>query len=55
MARPKSFDRDDALQAGVEAFWRQGYAATTTDDLARATGVWLINSVRGWMPATLVV
>ena len=25
------------------------------DDLARATGVWLINSVRGWMPATLVV
>ena len=25
------------------------------DDLARATGVWLINSVRGWTPATLVV
>jgi para-aminobenzoate synthetase/4-amino-4-deoxychorismate lyase len=25
------------------------------DDLTRATGVWLINSVRGWTPATLVV
>jgi para-aminobenzoate synthetase/4-amino-4-deoxychorismate lyase len=24
------------------------------DDLARATSVWLINSVRGWMPATVV-
>lgn len=39
MARPKSFDRDEALQAGVEVFWRQGYAATTTDDLARAMGI----------------
>ena len=39
MARPKAFDRDVALQAGVEAFWRQGYAATTTDDLARAMGI----------------
>jgi AcrR family transcriptional regulator len=39
MARPKAFDRDEALQAGVEAFWRQGYAATTTDDLARAMGI----------------
>jgi len=39
MARPKAFNRDDALQAGVETFWRQGYAATTTDDLARAMGI----------------
>jgi AcrR family transcriptional regulator len=36
MGRPKAFDPDEALQAGVELFWRQGYAATTTDDLARA-------------------
>lgn len=39
MARPKAFDRDEALTAGVEVFWRQGYAATTTDDLARAMGI----------------
>ena len=39
MARPKAFDRDDALHAGVGVFWRQGYAATTTDDLARAMGI----------------
>ena len=36
MARPKQFDRADALRAGMQLFWRQGYAATTTDDLARA-------------------
>ena len=23
------------------------------DDLEHATGIWLINSVRGWMPAVL--
>jgi AcrR family transcriptional regulator len=39
VARPKAFDRDEALRAGVEVFWRQGYAATTTDDLARAMGI----------------
>ena len=39
MGRPKAFDPDEALQAGVELFWRQGYAATTTDDLARAMGI----------------
>jgi len=39
MARPKAFDRDEALQAGVTVFWQQGYAATTTDHLARAMGI----------------
>ena len=39
MARPKQFDRDDALRAGMRVFWQQGFAATTTDDLAKAMGI----------------
>lgn len=39
MARPKEFDRDDALRAAVHVFWRQGYAATTTSDLVLAMGI----------------
>lgn len=36
MPRPKEFDRDDALRTGMGVFWRQGYSATTTDDLRLA-------------------
>ena len=39
MARPKQFDPDEALRAGMRVFWRQGFAATTTDDLAKAMGI----------------
>jgi AcrR family transcriptional regulator len=39
MARPKAFDRDAALHAGMHLFWRRGFAATTTDELARAMGI----------------
>ena len=39
MARPKAFDREAALQAGMQLFWRQGLEATTTDELARAMGI----------------
>ena len=39
MARPKQFDRDEALRAGMRVFWQQGFAATTTDDLAKAMGI----------------
>jgi AcrR family transcriptional regulator len=39
MPRPKEFDRDQALGAAIRTFWRQGYAATTTDDLAKAMGI----------------
>ena len=39
MARPRKFDRDLALRAGLDVFWRQGFAATTTDDLRIAMGI----------------
>lgn len=39
MARPKQFDRDEALRAGMRVFWQQGFAATTTEDLAQAMSI----------------
>lgn len=39
MARPKSFDPDDALDRAVEVFWARGFADTSVDDLVKATGV----------------
>ncbi|QAY77805.1 TetR/AcrR family transcriptional regulator [Sphingosinicella sp. BN140058] len=37
--RPPAFDRDDVLLKARDAFWRSGYAATSLDDLAAATGL----------------
>ncbi|VAX37253.1 hypothetical protein MNBD_PLANCTO02-2358 [hydrothermal vent metagenome] len=31
--RPKDFDRKDVLQKAVDVFWKQGYQATSIDDL----------------------
>jgi len=39
MARTRAFDRDAALDRAMRVFWRDGYAATTIDELVRATGV----------------
>ena len=37
--RPRSFDRDVALAAAVEQFWRHGYDETTIAGLTKAMGV----------------
>ncbi|MGW2018782.1 TetR/AcrR family transcriptional regulator [Streptomyces sp. NPDC001927] len=39
MARPRKFDETHALTAAMNTFWRQGYEATSTRDLADSTGM----------------
>lgn len=39
MARPKEFDRDDALRRALEVFWEKGYEGTSINDLVERTGV----------------
>src|ERR1700737_4862571 len=39
MARPKEFDQETALRKAIGLFSKQGFAATSTDDLMRVMDV----------------
>lgn len=39
MARPLAFDRQEMIQKAMYLFWEKGYAATSIQDLVKATGL----------------
>lgn len=37
--RPRTFDREDALNSAMKLFWRKGYTATSMSDLYEVMGI----------------
>jgi TetR/AcrR family transcriptional regulator, transcriptional repressor for nem operon len=47
MARPREFDREEALERVTGVFWAKGYASTSTDELLAAMGIGRFGHKRG--------
>ncbi len=39
MARPRTCEREEVVEKALSVFWRQGYQATSVQDLVEATGL----------------
>jgi TetR/AcrR family transcriptional repressor of nem operon len=39
MARPREFDREEALARATRVFWAKGYASSSTEDLLAAMNI----------------
>lgn len=39
MGRPRSFDREEALEKAIHTFWAKGYEATSVQDLVTSMGI----------------
>ncbi len=39
VARPRTFEREEVVEKALSVFWRQGYQATSVQDLVEATGL----------------
>lgn len=39
VARPKEFDREEALRRAIPVFWEKGFAGASTDNLVGAMGI----------------
>jgi TetR/AcrR family transcriptional repressor of nem operon len=39
VARPRTFEREEVVEKALGVFWRQGYQATSVQDLVEATGL----------------
>src|SRR3979411_1135898 len=39
MARPRSFDPDEALDLARDVFWQKGFQGASLDDITAATGI----------------